>query len=60
VALNYLGNYTGAIEFYDKALAIYPKNKYALSNKGWALAGLGNYKEAITFFDKALAIDPKY
>jgi tetratricopeptide (TPR) repeat protein len=32
-ALNNLGNYTGAIEFYDKSLAIDPKNTYGLTNK---------------------------
>jgi len=41
-------------------LAIDPKYKDALSNKGDALNSLGKYKEAITYFDKALAIDPKY
>jgi lipoprotein NlpI len=32
VALNNLGNYTGAIEFYNKTLAIDPKNTFALTN----------------------------
>ena len=41
-------------------MAIDPKYKDALSNKGDALNSLGKYKEAITYFDKALAIDPKY
>ena len=41
-------------------MAIDPKYKFALYNKGWDLGVLGNYKEAITYFDKALAIDPKY
>jgi tetratricopeptide (TPR) repeat protein len=50
VTPNSLGNYTRAIESYDKALAIDPKDRYALSNKGWALGGLGNYTGAnVTF-----------
>ena len=55
-----LGNYTQAIMYFDKALAIDPKNVAALTNKGNALGGLGNYTQAITYYDKALAIDPRY
>jgi len=56
--LNSLGNHTGGIMSFDKALAIDPKYGDALGNKGWSLNSLGKYKEAITYFDKALAIDP--
>ena len=55
-----LGNYTGAIVYYDKALAIDPRDKFALTNKGAALDGLGNHAEAIQYYDKALAIDPHF
>ncbi len=41
IALDDLGNHTGAIEYYDKALAIEP-----LNNKGAALNNLGNYTAA--------------
>ena len=54
------GNYTQAIQYFDKALAIDPNDKYALYDKGNALNYLGNYTEAITYLDKALAIDPNY
>ena len=54
-----LGNYTQAIQYYDKALAIDPKNVDALNYKGLALDSLGNYTGAIAYFDKVLAIDPK-
>jgi tetratricopeptide (TPR) repeat protein len=58
-ALDNLGNHTGAILYYDKALAIDPKYEDALYYKGDALNSLGNYTQAIQFLDKALAIDPK-
>ena len=57
--LNNLGNYTGAIEFYDKALAIQPNDTYTLNSKGAALSNLGNHTGAIEFYNKTLTIDPK-
>ncbi|MGA9152365.1 MAG: tetratricopeptide repeat protein [Candidatus Nitrosopolaris sp.] len=60
IALDESGNYTGAIEYYDKALAIDPHNVNALRNKGLALDNSGNYTGAVQYYDKALAIDPHY
>ncbi len=57
--LYHLGNYTGAIEYYDKALAMNPNDLDALTSKGTALDVLGNHTGAIEYYDKALAIDPK-
>ncbi len=57
-ALRNLGNDTGAIEYYDKVLAIDPTKTDALYNKGNALRNMGNYTGAIEYYDKALAIDP--
>jgi tetratricopeptide (TPR) repeat protein len=57
-ALNNLDNYTQAIQYFDKALAIDPNDEAALNDRGWALNGLGNYTGAITYLDKALAINP--
>ena len=58
------GNYTQAIQYYDKALAIDPNYKEALSGKGSALDGIGNafynqgnYTQAIQYYNKALAIN---
>jgi tetratricopeptide (TPR) repeat protein len=55
-----LGEYTRAIEYYNKALDIDPNYLYALNGKGWALNELGNFKEAIVYYDKALEEDPNY
>ena len=59
-ALYSQGNYTQAIQYYDKALAIDPDDKYALDGKGNALYNQGNNKLAIQYYDKALVIDPHY
>src|SRR5215469_14306797 len=59
-ALYKLGNYSQAIQYYDKALAIDPHYSYALTNKGVALENLENYTGALRYYDKALAIDPHY
>ena len=43
LALYHRGNYTEAIGYFDKALAINPKYISALGEKGKALLALGNY-----------------
>jgi tetratricopeptide (TPR) repeat protein len=60
VALNELGNHTGAIEYFDKVLAKHTNSFLALGNKGVDLNELGNHTGAIEYFDKALAINPHY
>ena len=59
VSLGNLGNHAGAIEYYDKALAINPKYVRALYNKGYDLAASGNHTGAIEFYDKVLAYRSK-
>ncbi|MFZ0514961.1 MAG: tetratricopeptide repeat protein [Candidatus Nitrosopolaris sp.] len=56
--LGRLGNYTGAIIYLDKALAIDPHDVRTLNNKGLSLDRLGNHTGAIIYYDKALSIDP--
>ena len=51
--------YEEALEAFNKALEINPKNEYALSNKGIALVNLGRYEEALEAFNKALEINPE-
>jgi tetratricopeptide (TPR) repeat protein len=41
IGLNNLGNYTGAIQYFDKAPAIDPKDENALYNKGNSFHDLG-------------------
>ena len=41
------GNYTGAIEAYNKALEIDPNYINAWDGKGWALNELGNYTKPL-------------
>jgi len=52
------GKYQGAVESYDKALAIDPKDAAAWYNRGNALGDEGKYQKAVESYDKALAIDP--
>jgi tetratricopeptide (TPR) repeat protein len=59
VVLDDLGNHTGAIQYFDKVLAIQPNDNYVLDLTGMTLNKLGNYTGAIQYFDKALAMDPK-
>jgi Flp pilus assembly protein TadD len=47
------GKYQEAIEHFDKALEVYPKNKGVLNNKGLALDSLGKYEDAKGCYDKA-------
>jgi superkiller protein 3 len=48
-----------AIEYFDKALEIDPKNIIAILSKADALQKLHHYDESLQYFDKALEIDPK-
>jgi len=60
-ALSHIRNYTGAIEYYDKALAIQPNSrgsKGLMQGIGDDLYHLGKYNEAIRSYDKVLAIQP--
>ena len=54
------GNYSEAIPYFDKTLAINPNYPLTLNNKGAALYGLGKYNESIAYFDKALSVNPGY
>jgi uncharacterized protein YjbI with pentapeptide repeats len=51
------GNYTGAIKYLDKVLAMDPKNVNALTDRAAALDDSGSYTQAILYYNKALAID---
>ena len=49
--LSDLGNYTGAISYYDKALAINPHYVRALTDKGTALDDLGKHTGAKLYLE---------
>jgi tetratricopeptide (TPR) repeat protein len=53
------GNYTQAIQYYNKVLDIDPNDINLLNGKGDALNGKGNYTQAIQSFDKVLAVNPE-
>ncbi len=59
VSLHELGKPRKAIECFDKALEINPRDANAWTNKGTALGGLGKPEQAIECHDKALEINPK-
>ncbi|CAD8214737.1 unnamed protein product [Paramecium octaurelia] len=59
VALSNLKKYQEAIECYDKAISINPKQDLAWNNKGNSLNNLNKYEEAIECYDKAISINPK-
>src|SRR5215469_1943952 len=59
IALLNSGKYNQSLAYFDKALAINPKDFFALYNKGSALLNLGKYNQSLAYFDKALAINPK-
>jgi tetratricopeptide (TPR) repeat protein len=48
-----------AIEAFNKAIEINPKDGYAISRKGFALVNLGRNEEALEAFNKAIEINPK-
>ncbi len=54
-----LGNHTQAIQYYDKALAINPRDKYTLDQLAADLETLGNWTWAIKYANNALAMYPK-
>jgi len=50
--------YEDALNAFNKASEIDPKNVWAYINKGWAQNGLGNFYPALKELDRAAEIDP--
>jgi tetratricopeptide (TPR) repeat protein len=55
-----LNQYEEAIEDYNKAIELNPKNAEAYNNRGNAHSELNKHEEAIEDFNKAIELDPKY
>jgi tetratricopeptide (TPR) repeat protein len=58
VVLHQAGDLMGAIQSYERSLALDPKRLDARSNLGAALARLGRYDEAVEHYRQVLAADP--
>jgi len=58
--LSEAGKYQEALECFEKAIEINPKEEIAWYNKGVALTNLGKHQEALECFEKAIEINPNY
>jgi len=54
------GDDEGAIQAYDRAIAIFPAYSEAFHNRGNALARLGRREEAMASYRQCLRFDPKH
>jgi len=59
-ALSALGRKEEAIEAYQQAISVDPKDTYPYNGLGNALSALGRNEEAIIAFQQAINVDPKY
>lgn len=59
LAYRQLGNYSEAINYFEKVLIFEPKQVDTLNELGLSYANLRKYEKAISNFDKALYIKPK-
>ncbi|KAM9848658.1 small glutamine-rich tetratricopeptide repeat-containing protein alpha isoform 1-T2 [Aulostomus maculatus] len=53
-------NFSAAVEFYSKAIAINPQNPVYHCNRAAAYSKLGNYAGAVQDCEQAISIDPNY
>uniref|UniRef100_A0A3Q3W6H7 Small glutamine-rich tetratricopeptide repeat-containing protein alpha n=1 Tax=Mola mola TaxID=94237 RepID=A0A3Q3W6H7_MOLML len=53
-------NFSAAVEFYSKAIAINPHNAVYYCNRAAAHSKLGNYAGAVQDCEQAISIDPNY
>jgi tetratricopeptide (TPR) repeat protein len=54
------GDYDQAIESYEKAIELNPKDALAYRNMGIGYKNKGNYDQAIASYEKAIELNPKY
>ncbi|MBF0445813.1 MAG: tetratricopeptide repeat protein [Magnetococcales bacterium] len=60
VSFQHAGEYSKAIESYERGLAIQPTNIEALNNLASALHSIGKLGKAVEIFQKAISIKPDY
>ena len=53
------GDFHKALDFFEKALLLNPKNPDLWNYKGIVLRSLGRYAESIDCFNNSLKIDPR-
>ncbi|XP_053725716.1 small glutamine-rich tetratricopeptide repeat-containing protein alpha [Synchiropus splendidus] len=53
-------NFSAAVEFYSKAIALNPQNAVYYCNRAAAYSKLGNYAGAVQDCEEAISIDPNY
>lgn len=53
-------NFSAAVEFYSKAIALNPENAVYYCNRAAAYSKLGNYAGAVQDCEQAIGIDPNY
>ncbi|XP_028672046.1 small glutamine-rich tetratricopeptide repeat-containing protein alpha [Erpetoichthys calabaricus] len=53
-------NFSGAVDFYSRALELNPNNAVYYCNRAAALSKLGNYAGAVQDCEQAISIDPNY
>jgi tetratricopeptide (TPR) repeat protein len=58
--LRALGRNAEAIQSYDRAIEINPKDPVTHYDRGISLKSLGRYPEALSAYDSAISIDPKF
>ena len=54
-----LGDYTGAIQDYNKAIELNPDDGFAYEMRGYAKDNLGDDKGAIQDYSRAIELDPE-
>ncbi len=58
--LSHLEQHNEALEYYNKALALEPKNTIALNNIGFTLNELERFNEALPYFNQILELDDSF
>jgi Flp pilus assembly protein TadD len=53
------GNFDRALDYFEQALQLDPKNPDLWNYKGTALRSLGRYEESMDCFNNSLKLDPR-